>query len=221
MRLMVAALLAGCGLALATPAPAGAQPLNCPPNCDRIPASAWIAPTSLPLYDVYRWPELSGLTVTATDPRFRFEQLCRTPPVAADPRSWSVAARAAATSPDGQWHLHAQVMHWRGETWQAGQTAVAVFDSAVGALRRCQLTAPQTSPSLTTAEPNRVAAVLSSPDRSVLHQYLVVDPRNSTVTELALWSAPTPSVAWPAVSDSSVLDALAAPLCAAYLDSCR
>jgi hypothetical protein len=125
------------------------------------------------------------------------------------------------TSSDGQWHLQAQVIHWRGDTWQGGQTAVAVFDSAVATLRKCQLTAPLTSPSLTTAEPDRVAAVLSAPDRSVLHQYLLADPRSSTVSELALWSAPSPSVAWPAVSDDSVLDALAAPLCTAYLDSCR
>jgi hypothetical protein len=221
MRLMVAALLASCGLALLTPAPTGAQPLNCPPNCDRIPASAWIAPTSIPLYGVYRWPDLAGLSVTATLPRFRFEEVCASAPVSDDPRSWSVAARSSVTSPDGQWRLQAQVIHWRGDTWEGGQTATAVFDTAVAALRKCQLTAPLTSPSLTTAEPNRVAAVLSAPDRTVLHQYLLADPRNSTLTELALWSTPAPGVAWPAVSDASVLDALAAPLCTAYLDSCR
>lgn len=221
MRLIVAAVLASCGLAFVTPAPSGATPLNCPPNCDRIPASAWIAPTSIPLYGVYRWPELGGLATTAADPRFRFEELCATPLVASDPRSWSVAARAAATSPDGQWQLQAQVLHWRGDTWQGGQTAVSVFDSAVAALRGCQLTAPLVSPSITTAQADRVAAVLSGPDRSVLHQYLLVDPRNSTLTELALWSAPAPRVAWGAIADSTVLDALAAPLCAAYLDSCR
>lgn len=221
MRLMVAALLASCGLALVTPTPVRAQPLNCPPNCDRIPATAWIAPTSIPLYGVYRWPDLAGLSVTATDPRFRFEEVCATAPVADDPRAWSVAARSSATSPDGQWHLQAQVIHWRGDTWQGGQTAAAVLDTAVASLRKCQLTAPLTSPSLTTAEPDRVAAVLSAPDRSVVHQYLLADPRNSTVTELALWSAPVTGVVWPAVPDDSVFDALAAPLCTAYLDSCR
>lgn len=66
-----------------------------------------------------------------------------------------------------------------------------------------------------------MAAVASGPDRSVLHEYLVVDPRNSTVTELALWSSAQPSVPWRAVTDASVLDALATPLCTAYIGSCR
>ena len=221
MRLILAAVLAGCGLAFGAPMPALAQPLDCPPNCDRIPASAWIAPTSIPLYDAYRWPELHGLSVTAVNPRFRFEDVCGTPPAALDARSWAVAARSTATSSDGQWQLQAQVIHWRGDTWQGGQTAVAVFDAAVDAVRTCQVTAPLTSPSVTTAEPNRFAAVLSSPNRSVLHQYLLVDPRNSTLTELALWSTGVPVVPWPATSDASVLDGLAAPLCTAYIGSCR
>lgn len=222
MRLILAAVLAGCGLALAVPAPVFAQPRDCPPNCDRIPASAWIAPTSIPLYDVYRWPELSGLSVTAADPRFRFEDECATAFTTDDPRVWAVAARSTVTSPDGQWQLQAQALHWRGETWRSGQTATDVFDAAVANVRRCQLTAPFTSPSVTTAQPDRLAAVISTPDRSVLHQYLLVDRRNGTLTELALWStALPPQVRWPAVSDDSVLDAMAAPLCAAYIGSCR
>ncbi|WP_422750046.1 ATPase [Mycobacterium sp. WMMD1722] len=222
MRLMLAAVLTSCGLALALPVPAWAQPLDCPPLCDRIPASAWIAPTSIPLYDVYRWPELSNVSVTARDPRFRFEQECATEPATDDPRAWAVAARSSVTSPDGQWQLQSQVLHWRGETWRSGQTAVEVFDTAVAAVRRCQLTSPFTSPSVTTAEPNRLAAVLSTPERSVLHQYLLVDPRNGSLTELALWSTVSPpQVPWPATSDASVLDAMAAPLCTAYIGSCR
>lgn len=67
-------------------------------------------------------------------------------------------------------------MHRRGETWQGGQTVTAVFDDA---------------------GPIRLAAILSAPDRGVLHQYLVAEPRNSTVTELALWSTAQPSVLWP------------------------
>ncbi|MBO0680131.1 ATPase [Mycolicibacterium sp. S2-37] len=222
MRLFVAAVLAGCGLALIAPAPVRGQPMDCPPNCDRIPRSAWIAPTSIPLYDVYRWPELSGLSVTAVNPRFRFEEVCATPPAVVDARSWAVAARSSVTAPDGHWQLQAQVIHWRGETWRGGQTAVGVFDAALAAVRRCQLTAPFTSPSVTTAEPDRFAAVLSAPDRSVLHQYLLVDRNNSTVTELAMWSTSSPpQVPWPATPDGGVLDALAAPLCTAYIGSCR
>lgn len=222
MRLLVAAVLASCGWAFVTPAAATANPMDCPPNCDRIPRSAWIAPTSIPLYDVYRWPELSTLSVTAVTPRFRFEETCATPPMAIDdPRTWAVAARASVTSPDGQWHLQAQVMHWRGDVWQGGQLATAVFDDAVAALRACQRTAPSASPSITTFEPTRLAAVVSAPDRAVLHQYLVAEPRNSTVTELALWSTAQPSVLWRPVPDAFVLDAMGAPLCTAYIGSCR
>jgi hypothetical protein len=222
MRLLVAAVLTSCGLVLVTPAAATANPMDCPPNCDRIPRSAWIAPTSIPLYDVYRWPELSTLSVTAVTPSFRFEETCGAPAFGSDnPRMWAVAARSVVTSPDRQWHLHAQVLHWRGETWRGGQVATDVFDDAVAMLRACQLGAPSASPSLTTVEPTRMAAVMSSPDRSVLHQYLVVDPRNSTVAELALWSSAQPSVPWRAVPDAFVLDALAAPLCTAYIGSCR
>jgi len=220
MRLILAVVLASCGLALVAPAPVRAQPLDCPPNCDRIPSSAWIAPTSIPLYDVYRWPELSALAVTAVNPRLRFEEVCATAPAAVDARAWAVGARSVVLSPDGEWTLQAQVIHWRGDTWQGGQTAVAVFDAAVAAVRSCQLTAPFASPSVTTAEPNRFAAVVSTPSRSVLHQYLLVDPRNSTLTELALWSTAAPQVPWPAAADGPVLDALAAPLCTAYIGSC-
>jgi len=222
MRLLVAAVLASCGLALVTPAVSTANPMDCPPNCDRIPRTAWIAPTSIPLYDVYRWPELSALSVTAVTPRFRFEETCATSAMATDdPRTWAVAAKAAVTSPDGQWHLQSQVMHWRGETWRGGQLATAVFDDAVAALRACQRTAPSVSPSTTTVEQTRVAAVMSAPDRSVLHQYLIADPRNSTVAELALWSTAQPSVGWRPVPDALVLDALTVPLCTAYIGSCR
>ena len=97
-------------------------PGDCPPFCDRIPDSAWIAPTSIPLYSAYRWPGLAGLAVTAPAPRFKFEDICASPPVADDARSYAVAARAVVPKPDGQWQLQVQVMHWRGETWRGAQT---------------------------------------------------------------------------------------------------
>ena len=50
------------------------------------------------------------------------------------------------------------------------------------------------------------------------------DPGSSTVSELALWVTPgptgTPLVSWPVMLDDRVFDAMAAPLCAAYLGSC-
>ncbi len=93
----------------------------------------------------------------------------------------------------------------------------------MAALRGCQLTSPLTSPSLTTDTPDRVAAVVSGvlPGQAVLHEYLLANPRNSTVVEVAMWAATPPRVAWPAVPDAQVLDAMDAPLCTAYIDSCR
>ena len=55
----------------------------------------------------------------------------------------------------------------------------------------------------------------------MLHEYLLVNPRNSTVVEVAMWAVTPPLVDWPPVPDAQVLDAMAAPLCTAYIDSCR
>ena len=225
MRMIVAALMAALGMviALCPVGPAYAVPTDCPPNCDRIPDSAWIDPTAIPLYSTYRWPGLAGVAVTATNPRFRFEEACATPPVPDDPRSYAVAARAVIPQPDRQWHLQVQVLHWRGETWRGGQLATAVFDKAVAALRGCQLTSPLTSPSVTTDTANRMAAVVSGvlPGQAVLHEYLLVNPLNSTLVEVAMWANTPPGVDWPAVADAQVLDAMYTPLCTAYIDSCR
>jgi hypothetical protein len=225
MRLMLAAVMATCGMAIASTSAnsALAAPVDCPPNCDRIPDSAWIEPTDVPLYPVYHWPALAGLAVTSAEPRFRFEETCATAPVAGDARAYAVAARAVVATPDGQWQLQVQVMHWRGETWRGGQIALATFQAAVAALRSCQLTAPSTSPSITTDEAERAAAVISGsgPGQPVVHEYLVAHPRSSTVAELAMWASSPPRVDWPSVPDAQLLNALTAPLCTAYIDSCR
>jgi hypothetical protein len=60
--------------------------------------------------------------------------------------------------------------------------------------------------------------VISGP--VVLHEYLIADPVNSTVTELALWSEVPAQTPWPSVTDTAVLDALGEPLCTAYIGSC-
>jgi hypothetical protein len=215
--LVVAVMLVACGLAVASPA--AADPYLCPPNCDRIPDAAWIAPWAIPLNARYTWPRLDGVAVTATAPRFRFEELCGTPPMAQDPRTYAVAERASVANPDGQWQLQATVIHWRGETWRGGQLAEDLFHNAVGALRSCQHTNPLASPSLTINEPDQVAAVVSGP--VILHQYLVASPANSSVAELALWSTAPPLTAWPMSVDETVLDELGGPLCTAYIGSCR
>lgn len=222
MRVVVAALLIAGGLAMASVArvPAHADPGTCPPVCDRIPGSAWIQAASLPLNSTYRWPALAGLAtaVTGTAPRFRFEDLCATPAQPQDPRAYAVASRATVAHPAGQWQLQAQVLHWRGDTARGGQLAASVFHAAVAALRDCQSGAPLQSPSISTDEPDRMAAVISGP--VLMHTYLVAQPASSTISELTLWSSAPPEVPWPLIIDAQVLDAMTAPLCAAYIASC-
>jgi hypothetical protein len=221
--LLLSVALATCGLACApsTGWPASAVPGECPPICDAIPDTAWVDPALIPLYPVYRWPGLAGLSVTAPSPRFGFEALCATPSIANDPRAYAVAARSVVLHPQGQWNLLVQVVHWRGDTATGGATALVTLETARARLRDCQLGAPQTSPSITTNDPQRIGAVIGAAGVQVMHEYLLADPNSSTIVELAMWSSLPPQVDWPAVADAQVLDALAAPLCSAYIRSCR
>ncbi|MGE2725790.1 ATPase [Mycolicibacterium pulveris] len=221
MRMMLAVVLAACGLAVVPAPPVRAAPDICPPACDTIPDSAWMVSTAIPLYPVYRWPGLAGLAVAASAPRFEFEQACASPPVIGDPRDYAVAARAAVPNPPGEWQLQAQVVHWRGPVAQGGPTATQTFEQAKSRLRTCQLTAPFVSPSITTDEPDRLAAVISVAGQRIMRQYLLAHPDSSSLVELALWSTLPARVPWSPVPDAHVFDAMAAPLCQAYLGSCR
>lgn len=223
MRLMLAVALAVCGLCgvVVTPGIARPAPGFCPPFCDSIPDSAWIESSSIPLSPVYRWPGLAGLAVTATNPRFEFETWCAGPVAVDDPRDYAVAARAVVPNPPGQWNLHVQVLHWRGDTVTGGRTALATLEKARIALANCQVSAPQISPSITTSEAQRLAAVISEPGSRVMHTYLFADPNSSSLVELTLWLTLPVLVPWPTVSDEQVFDAMSGPLCAAYLGSCR
>jgi len=223
IRVIVATILVASGLAVAfVVIPASADPQTCPPLCDQIPNSAWVAQRAVPLNSAYNWPALGGLAVQVTGvgsgPRFRFEDVCATPVLPQDARAGAVAARAAVVHPDGQWQLQAQIMHWRGDTANGGAVAASVFSNAVAALRGCQLGAPLQSPSITSDEPNRVAAVISGP--IVMHTYLVAHPASSTLSELTLWSSGPPRVPWPAMADDPVFNSMTAPLCEAYIASC-
>lgn len=210
MRTVLAAILLA--WALSGPPVSRAEPETCPPQCDRIPATAWPGPRALPSDPADRWPALADVAVPVTAPRFGFEDLCATPPVA-DARTFAVAARAVVGRPDGSRQLQGRIVHWRGETWRGGDLANGVFGAAVDALRACR-----TGPArLTTAAPDRVAAVLDGPVPARV--YLLVDPRSSTISEL-LFTRAAALPAWPDVPDARVLDAMAAPLCAAYLASC-
>lgn len=223
MRVLLAVAVVTCGLTIAPSAgwPAHAVPGVCPPICDAIPDVAWIAPTSVPLFPVYRWPDLAGLSVTAPSPRFGFEAMCGSPPVANDPRAYAVAARSVVLHPEGQWNLLVQVIHWRGDTATGGPTARTTLGTARSRLHDCQATAAAASPSITTDVERGIVAVISDPGHQVMHEYLLAHPDSSTIVELAMWSALPPHVDWPAVADTGVLDAMAAPLCDAYLGSCR
>jgi hypothetical protein len=228
MRVILATMLVlgGFAVTLARVAPVQAEPETCPPVCDQIPNTAWIQQHAVPLDSVYSWPALAGLAVALTGtrpgaaagPHFRFEDLCATPVVPQDPRNWAVAARATVAHPDGQWQLQALVLHWRGDTARGGVAAASVFANAVAALRACQRGAPAQSPSVTSDEQNRMAAVISGP--VVMHTYLVAHVASSTVSELTLWSSGAPQVPWPAMADDPVLNSMTAPLCDAYIASC-
>ncbi len=170
---------------------------------------------------MYHWPGLPGLAVTAPATKFGFEALCDSPTVADDPRAYVVAERAVVPNAAGQWNLAVQVLHWRGPTAQGGPTAMASFEAARARLRDCQATAPQASPSITTDLPQGIAAVISVAGDQVMHEYLLAHPASSSIVELAMWSSLPPEVDWPAVPDAQVLEAMAAPLCNAYLGSCR
>jgi hypothetical protein len=217
----VAAMTAA--LCLFTQADAGADPPVCPPNCDRIPGAAWINPMAIPLSARYDWPDLASVAVPQQRPRFYFEELCATPPIANDPRTWAVAARATVSHPPGQWQLAVQVIHWRGEAWYGGQLAEDVVRTAKATLRVCQATAPQVSPSLMTDEPGNLAAVISVAGAApvVVHQYVISHPQSGSVVELAMWATSPPAESWPLVPDAQVFDVLLAPLCNAYIASCR
>jgi hypothetical protein len=223
VRLLLAVVVAACGLAIAPSAgwPARAVPGQCPPICDAIPDEAWIASTSIPLYSVYRWPGLAGLSVTAPSPRFGFEALCGSAPMANDPRAYAVAARSVVLHQEGQWNLLVQVVHWRGDTATGGPTALTTLETARSRLRDCQSTAVEASPAITTDESRRVAAVISAPGQQVMHEYLLAHPGSSSIVELAMWSSLPVKVNWPPVADAQVFEAMAAPLCSAYLGSCR
>jgi hypothetical protein len=222
MRLVLATtLIAGALAVQCLSVAAHADPETCPTVCDRIPDTAWIPSSAIPLNSTYHWPSLAGVAVPMTGtatPRFRFEEVCATAAFPQDTRNSAVASRAVVVNPQGQWQLQAEVVHWRGDTARGGQSASSVFGVAAAALRSCQLGAATESPSVTVDEPNRLAAVISGP--VIMHTYLVVQPENSTISELTLWSAEPPQVPWPVISDDQVLDAMTSPVCAAYIGSC-
>src|SRR6201992_3211358 len=117
MRLALAATLIVGVLSAACVSSSGfavADPETCPTVCDKIPATAWISSSAIPLNASYHWPSPAESAVSMTGgatPRFRFEEVCATPVFPQDTRHSAVAGRASVTNPQGQWQLQAQVLH--------------------------------------------------------------------------------------------------------------
>src|SRR6201988_5549448 len=107
MRLVLATMLVASGLAVGCMSlvAAHADPQPCPPVCDRIPDTAWISSSGIPLNSTYRWPSPAAVAVPMTGtatPRFRFEEVCATPAFPQDTRNSAGAGRAAVPHTPGQ-----------------------------------------------------------------------------------------------------------------------
>ena len=122
MRMMLAAVLATCGLAIAPRSRRLVGPRGLPAVLRPDPGFGLDRPDVHPLYSTYRWPGLAGFAVTAPT-RASSSRRLRTHPLPTTPVAYAVAARAVVPKPDGQWQLQVQVMHWRGETWRGGRHA--------------------------------------------------------------------------------------------------
>ena len=91
------------------------------------PRSRCTTPTAGP-----NWPPVA---TPATAPLFRFEEACASPAGRRRPRLRRGGPRRR-DSPDGQWHLQAQVMHWRGEAWRAGEPPSGLTTRSAGRAAR-------------------------------------------------------------------------------------
>jgi hypothetical protein len=90
----------------------------------------------------------------------------------------------------------------------SARPALAALETARSRLRDCQSTAAAASPSITTDDPRRIAAVISAAGQQVMHEYVLAHSGSSTIVELAMWSSLPRQVDWPAVADAQVLDAM-------------
>ena len=124
--------------------------------------------------------------------------------------------------PAGQWNLLVQMIHWRGDTATGGPTALDTLETGQVAAARLPIDGRAASPSITTSDAQRrIAAVISDAGHQVMHEYLLADPASSTSSNSPCGRRCRRRCDWPAVADAQVLDAMAAPLCDAYLGSCR
>jgi hypothetical protein len=222
-RTLAAVSAAALALSVVGAAVVGADPPTCPPSCDSIPSSAWPDPAAIPLATTYHWPELAGIARPEQRVRFYFEELCGSQFESSDPRNYAVAAKAKVGMPSGKWQLQVQVLHWRGETWIGGQLADQVLTSATAGLKTCLARGYPESGAITTEGPGRLAAAyrVAGTVPLVVHEYLLTHVQSSTLVELTMWAVEPPADNWPAIPDTQVFEALVAPLCVAYIASCR
>jgi hypothetical protein len=185
-------------------------------------SAAWIDANALPLKDSEHWPDLASRAQPLTDGAFGIQSLCR---VASDTRFFKRAQSARARIDRGAntWSLQQQIVHYGGDPWRTGQLAWALFDSLVEAVRNCESSAVGTHVDITTAESkcknvkpcSQFAATIDVPlNQVVAHVYL--STVGSSVTELSLWSSPTPSRPWSAPSDAEIFAAVNSRLCMAW-----
>ena len=196
MRMMLAVVVAACGLAARAGSGGRAPSL----------ASARRSATGSPIRRGSRRPPSRCTRSTAgrgwpdwrsprRAPRFGSRRLARTPPVPATPATtrWRRAPSCRTRRASGS--CRRRSCTGAGTPWRAGRPRRRRSETPVAALRDCQLTAPLR---LAVAHHRRArrgsAAVISVAGRACMHEYLLADPRSSTIVELALWSTLPPQV---------------------------
>jgi hypothetical protein len=188
-----------------------------------VPATAWIDANALPLNDSEHWPDLAGLAQPLTDGAFEIQSLCHVAPDTTLSEG-TESARARIHRSANAWSLQQQIVHYPGDPWRTGQLAWALFHSLVETVANCESSAPGTHVGITTAESRCVifrpcshfAATVDVPSNKVsAHVYL--STVGSSVTELSLWSSPTPSRPWSTPSDTEIFTALNRRLCTAWI----
>ncbi|MFI6445180.1 hypothetical protein [Kitasatospora sp. NPDC050543] len=191
-----------------------------------VPASAWIAAADIPLAAAYHWQPPAGAAATAKNPKFQFEQLCRsTRAPENDLGDWKgPAAQASLVAGNrADWQVKQTIIHFPGTSSMGAQMASSLYRGLEEELKACGTsvrgaTAKVTGTSNPTDGNSDLAATVTVPVQggtSTLHVYLSLTGR--VVTELALWSD-RPAHPWAAPADADVLKALAAPICPAVKD---
>lgn len=193
-----------------------------------LPASVWMPPGTIPMAAAYHWGAPAAAARAVANPRFEFEQLCRsTRDPSNDLAGWKGPSAQAHVDNSAQnyadWQLQQTVIHFPGTSSAGEQIAQGLFVGLQDELNACGRSMPGAKVRVTRtggdAGNQELAATLTVPEAGggayTLHQYLALTGR--AVVELALWSD-HPARPWAAPSDAAVLRALQAPVCPALKD---